>query len=177
VGTEGGKILQPWTKRSSLEVKATVEEIREYLPRAWVEASGASEMLAKTGKRGYYMQAWGSKGATINLSGTGVEGRRRVAFHEMGHRFEDRYPGIIKLEKQFYDRRTAGESLKWLGPGYKTSEVTRKDNFLSPYMGKEYADGYHELLSMGLESLYTGSYDLAKDPDFYDFILGLVSAV
>ena len=102
---------------------------------------------------------------------------RRVAFHELGHRFEDKVPGIIKLEKQFYDRRTAGEALQWLGPGYKTTEVARFDKFLSKYMGKEYKDKYHELLSMGLESLYTGSYDITKDQDFYDFILGLVSAV
>jgi len=177
IGTNGGKIVQPWVKGSRKEVKAILEEVREYLPTAWLEKSGTSEILTKNSKRGYYLGAWGKDTAIISLSGQGASSLRRVAFHEFGHRFEDVVPGIFKLEREFYRRRTAGESLQWLGPGYKTSETSRFDEFLSKYMGKEYRDDYHELLSMGLESLYTGSYDLAKDQDFYDFILGLVSAI
>ena len=175
VGTNGGTVTQPWTKRK--EVKATLEEVREYLPTAWLEKSSNSEILTKTGQRGYYRQKWGKDTAIISLSGTGTAGRLRVAFHELGHRFEDVVPGIFKLEREFYQRRTAGESLQWLGPGYKVTEKSRFDQFLSKYMGKEYRDDYHELLSMGLESLFTGSYDLSKDTDFYDFILGLVSVL
>ncbi len=177
VGTNGGQVKQPWTKGSRKEIKATLEEVREFLPTAWLEKSSTSEILTKASKRGFYRQKWGKETAIISLSGQGASGLRRVAFHELGHRFEDVVPGIFKLEREFYRRRTAGESLQWLGPGYKTSETSRFDKFLSKYMGKEYRDDYHELLSMGLESLYTGSYDLAKDQDFYDFILGLVSAV
>lgn len=177
VGTNGGQVVQPWTKGSRKEVKATLEEVREFLPTAWLEKSSTSEILTKASKRGYYRQKWGKDTAIVSLSGQGASSLRRVAFHELGHRFEDVVPGIFKLEREFYRRRTAGEALQWLGPGYKTSETSRFDKFLSKYMGKEYRDDYHELLSMGLESLYTGSYDLAKDQDFYDFILGLVSAI
>ena len=179
VGTNGGKIAQPWAKGSSKEVKAAAEEVREYLPSEWLAYSSGAEMKAKTVKRGFYRQAYSGNSFTAELclSGSGVAGRRRVAFHELGHRFEDVVPGISNLEHEFYLQRTAGESLQWLGRGYKQEEKSRFDKFLHPYMGKDYGKKYHELLSMGLESLYTGSYDLAKDTDFYDFILGLVSAL
>jgi hypothetical protein len=93
---------------------------------------------------------------------------------------EDMVPGIKKLEKEFYNKRTQGEALKWLGPGYKQTEKTRFDNFLSPYMGKDYGnkdDSFYELLSMGLESVFAGSYDLAKDADYANFIYGIIAAL
>ena len=36
---------------------------------------------------------------------------------------------------------------------------------------------FYELLSMGLESVYRGSYDLTQDEDFADFIYGILAAL
>lgn len=203
VGPKDANDLQPFISGSSVDVKAAVETVRSYLPADWVKASNTRPMKAKKSKRGYYQEAAFKDEAalrargytleqlkaagkikymedTISLSGEAGDGMLRVAFHEMGHRMEDMIPGIKKLEKEFYARRTAGERLEWLGPGYKTSETTRKDNFLSPYMGKDYGNketSFYELLSMGLESAYRGSYDLAKDDDYADFIYGILAAL
>lgn len=204
IGPKDKKDVQQWSKGSKTEAKNAVEKVREYLPTSWLEHSNADEMKAKTSRRGYYMEAtlkdYEARGYTldqlkkwkkadyihgqISLSGVyredGSGGMLRCAFHEMGHRMEDMVPGIKKLEKQFYDRRTAGEDLRWLGHGYKKTEKTRFDQFLSPYMGKDYGNketSFYELLSMGLESVYSGSYDLKKDVDFANFIYGIIAAL
>ena len=203
VGPKSAKDLQEFVKGSSVDVKASVEDVRGYLPQDWLQASNTRPLKAKKSKRGYYREApfkdeadLINKGYTmdhlkaagkleymedhISLSGEAGTSMTRCTFHEMGHRMEDMVPGIKKLEQEFYARRTAGEQLEWLGPGYKMSEATRKDKFLSSYMGKDYGnkeDSFYELLSMGLESAYKGSYDLAKDEDFADFIYGLIAAL
>ena len=163
--------------RSIGEVKEALGNVAQYLPSDWLAKSNATAILTKKVERGYYRQAYGDKAARIALSAS-ADGMQRVAFHEFGHRFEDLMPEIGKLEAEFYKRRTAGERLQWLGPGYKRSETTRFDQFLSPYMGKYYGgDKYYEVLSMGLESVYVGSYDLVKDPDYYNFILGVLTGI
>lgn len=203
VGPKDAKDLQEFIKGSSVDVKKSVEDVRGYLPQDWLRASNTRSLKAKKSKRGYYREApfkdeadLINKGYTmdqlkaagkleymedhISLSGEAGTSMTRCTFHEMGHRMEDMVPGIKKLEAEFYARRTAGERLEWLGPGYKMSETTRKDKFLSSYMGKDYGnkeDSFYELLSMGLESAYKGSYDLAKDEDFADFIYGLIAAL
>jgi hypothetical protein len=93
---------------------------------------------------------------------------------------EDIYPQIRQMEYEFYQRRTEGCKLEWLGPGYRSAEKTRFDEFIHPYMGKDYGNtpesGY-ELLSMGMEGLFAGSFDIFKDPDYADFILGLLASI
>ena len=63
---------------------------------------------------------------------------------------------------------------------YKKSEKGRRDKFTDVYMGKDYGredKGYYEILSMGLEGVYYGAYDLyEKDPEYFDLILGLLAA-
>ena len=204
VGPKDAKDLQEFISGSSLDTKEAIETVRGYLPADWVQASNKRPMKAKKSKRGYYQEAvfkdeeaLKARGYTleqlkrakkmsymedtISLSGEAGDGMLRVAFHEMGHRMEDMVPGIKKLEHEFYRRRTAGERLEWLGRGYKASETARKDKFLSAYMGKEYTGGketsFYELLSMGLESVYRGSYDLTQDEDFADFIYGILAAL
>lgn len=115
---------------------------------------------------------------------TGVSMHRdaptKTVVHELGHWLEGESPALHAAALKFYDRRTAGESLTRMGAGYRATELTRRDKFLSPYMGKEYAyrggpkagQRYAtELVSMGLELMYKDPYWLATaDPDFFDFI-------
>jgi hypothetical protein len=193
---------QEYIKRSSVDGKKAIDEVRNYLPTDWVKASNTRPIKTKKVKRGYYSAAhFKSKDAvekagytieqlerakrmdlledTVALSGEGTASMRRVAFHEMGHRIEDMVPNIKKLEHEFYKRRTAGEELKWMGSGYRQNEMTRFDKFLSGYMGKDYGNtetSYYELLSMGLESVYTGTYEIMDDTDYADFIYGLLAS-
>jgi len=195
--TEGS--AQAWIKGSPGKIKRTIDDVREFLPTAWVDASDLQAMKGKNTKRGFYREAdlkdYAARGytleqltqwkaldrlnGTISLSGDYGPDMLECGFHEMGHRMEDIIPGIKKLENEFYARRTKGEDLKWLGGNYAYTEKTRKDNFLSKYMGKDYGNtetSFYELLSMGLESVFTSSYDLSKDNDFQDFILGIIAA-
>lgn len=58
----------------------------------------------------------------ICISTGGEGGSFSTAIHELGHRFEYVFKNRIRnAEKEFYDRRTEGEPLSWLGPGYGMS--------------------------------------------------------
>lgn len=96
---------------------------------------------------------------------------RRVITHEFAHRVEDSVPHIPLLEEGFLASRTTMENGK-REPlrSYKkgsvgsvilkhdgTKEAVREDNFISPYMGKEYTDNFREVLSMGSEAVFSGS--------------------
>jgi len=163
--------------RPRKETKQALEEARGYIPTAWLELSDTtSAMAVKKANRGYYSH-YGTP--EIVTSGSSIESMRETFLHEMGHRMEYIHPTIKKLEKEFYERRTAGEALQWLGSGYGRDERTRKDNFVSAYMGKDYGGRAYELLSMGIQSAFLsiGRYDLTKDEDYYDFILGVITAL
>ncbi|EJL45703.1 phage putative head morphogenesis protein, SPP1 gp7 family [Brevibacillus sp. CF112] len=170
---------QPWEKGSNSDVSDAIDKAYEWLPTEWVEASLAHPMEGKKVKRGYYSGYASGKGIMALSDEGGNTGMKRVAIHELGHRMEHLRPEIRKLEYQFYQRRTAGEQLQWLGGNYAKSEKARFDNFQHKYMGKDYGnrdDSYYELLSMGMESLFWGrnDVDLTADVDYYNFILGVL---
>lgn len=153
-------------------MRKIVEDAYSFYPKEWVEKSTKrGNLTPKTVDRGYYSD-W-NKIIAIS-SGNGKDGSFETAIHELGHRFERAVPEIRNEEKEFYDRRTKGEELEWLGKGYEKSEVTRKDNFIHPYMGKDYQGQAYELVSMGFEYAYTDPEKLAKDPDMESWIYGLL---
>ena len=97
---------------------------------------------------------------------------------------------ILKIEEEFYNRRTKGEPLQKLSTitgkkFYKPYEVARVDKFLSPYMGKDYStirDGVvikkpanYELLSMGTQCLVSYPEKLMQDRDYARFVLGCLA--
>lgn len=150
--------------------------VRDYSPREWVTKGNDIPINIKVTNRGYFSGISSSSSHTIALSGN-KKTMTRCAFHEMGHRYEVLYPEIVKIEKQFYDRRTAGEELTWLGLGYDKSEKTRRDHFVSPYMGKDYGGDAFELVSMGMEGLYCGTVDMAKDQEFKEMMFGILVSI
>lgn len=103
----------------------------------------------------------------------------RAVVHELGHWLEDADPEVLRKALAFYDQRTAGDNLEWLGDHYSRSEKAKRDQFLSPYMGKAYTSKGKryatEIVSMGLEMFFDDPVKLAKeDPDYFDFIYDLV---
>jgi hypothetical protein len=156
-----------------------LEQAQSYYPKDWVEksaeASRQKPVTIKIGTgRAYY--APGSNAFRLRES-------LKSTAHELAHRMEATIPGVKEMEKAFYDRRTAGEDAKPLRTltgiyEYKMSEIARKDSFLSPYMGRDYNGTAYEILSMGLESLAGGDYDIVKnDPDYAAFIVGLLAGL
>ena len=121
--------------------------------------------------------------------------RKSTPWHEIGHMVEHLNPNALRISKEFIASRTAGETptkLSQIFPGwnYRPNEVTRKDDFIDPYIGKEYQDA-SEVLSMGLEGVFSNStfckfvnahgvYEyklITDDAEFLRLILGMIAVV
>lgn len=153
-------------------MRKVVKDAYDYYPTEWVEKSIKKGNLApKKVDRGYYSDAY----QEIAISGFGDNSYIRTAIHELGHRFERAVPAIKDAEKVFYERRTAGEALQWLGKNYDRSEKSRFDKFLDKYIGKDYGGSSYELASMGFQYAYTDPTKLWDDEDFSTWIYGILS--
>jgi hypothetical protein len=112
-----------------------------------------------------------------------------TAIHEFAHRIEASHGAFIpQMEEEFLKRRTTDaetqtrQKLTTLYKGKK--EYARTDNFVNPYMGKEYPNPTHrEVLSTGMEAVFGGNYgglvgagDTNPDHDMKHFILGLLAS-
>ena len=159
---------------SKSAMRGNVEWAYSKYPRSWVEQSIKEGTLKiKKADRGYYSD-WES---VIAISGDGDNKSNKTAIHELGHRMENVMIELLAKEGDFYDRRTQGERLEWLGEGYAKTEKTRKDDFLSPYMGKDYGGSAYELCSMGFEYAYCDPTKLAQDKDMEEWIYGLLATM
>ena len=103
--------------------------------------------------------------------------------HEYGHAIEYMLPEVKSACGEFLDRRTRDDVMTPLsdvcpGMGYGRDEVTRVDRFMSPYIGKHYANRDTEVLSMGMGYL-TGSQDTmqmyVEDPEYLGFIVAVMA--
>jgi hypothetical protein len=134
--------------------------------------------------RGYYNHGYDV--ATIACGGYNDDS---TMIHEFGHRCEytsDNYAYNTKkladFEREFYQARTAGESvrkLKETNPDYRDEELYRPDKFVNAYMGKEYGLNSRsmEIFTMGVEGVLMNKDQLFEnDPEYFDFILGLLAA-
>lgn len=171
MGTDGVTFGKHLT--GNREMGKVVKNAYGYYPTDWIRRSiDRGSLKVEKVSRGYYND-WRN---IIAISGGGENDPRSLAtgIHELGHRME-RAENLLPHEAEFYKRRTAGEPLKWLGPGYDKKEVTRKDDFTSPYMGKDYGGGAFELCSMGFEYIWTKPEILVKDPEMQNWILGMLA--
>lgn len=156
------------------EMKKIVTQAYEYYPTDWVVNSAKrGKLTVKKVNRGYYND-WEN---VIAISGDGDAYSLATAIHELGHRYE-RSQDLNPQEKEFYERRTAGEPLQWLGKdggNYRRDEMSRFDNFVNAYMGKDYHGTAYELCSMGFEYAYSKPEKLAQDPDMEEWVLGMLA--
>lgn len=155
------------------QVRAVAAAYSRY-PASWVQASANVGAITVTkSSRGYYQD----QGHVMAIGGNLTEYRENNAVHEIAHRME-RVMGLIEAERRFYEERTAGESAEWLGGNYDASEVTRRDNFVNAYIGKDYGGRAYELVSMGTEGIigFTDNVDLSYDEDMRDWITGILLA-
>lgn len=100
---------------------------------------------------------------------------KRTFVHELAHGYEYLSNEIHEDIKAFYDRRTNGEALKWLGRGYSKHEVTRADDFFHPYVGKDYYQygrPASEVVSMGFERIFHDPLNFyMDDKDHFMYLL------
>lgn len=161
------------------DVPAVLEALQMY-PKEFVEGfiKNTGKFLVSAKKeRGFWSED--TKETCVRRGGEASVG---CALHELGHGLERACPVIMTLEKQFYDRRTRGCELEKLSDitgnsAYLDYEVSRKDEFLDPYMGKDYDGRAYELVSMGFDWFFRHPERMIKDPDYFKFIAGILTMV
>lgn len=122
--------------------------------------------------------------AHAGADGSYINGRRMsasVVAHEAGHVLESRSPALRAKSVAFRDGRTIGEEPRWLGPGYRASEVTLDDEWVARggrvYTGKVYknsrgGDYATEIVSMGIERLMRDPADFYRqDLDYFTYLV------
>lgn len=169
----GGELLpEQWAKGSNKITKQQLSEAFFYYPKAWVDYltnSGKKLYTLITPKRGFFndgaVMANGKYYATkfpdyktgyVSIHMTGMI--KTTPYHEIGHYVEYFNKDALRISKEFLTARTKDEKpilLRniFLNTDYKKNEITKPDNFVSPYIGKEY-DNASEVLSMGLELIF-----------------------
>lgn len=193
-----------WAEGSKLVVKRKINYALSYYPHDWSQLlkQNKQQMLAGQVKRGFYANALTDGRGRIKTNAKNdpfkdyvsiyLSSGPAVAFHELGHFIEHHNVDVLRIEKEFIAKRTLGErptKLRDIFPTatYKSSEVTKRDNFINPYIGKEYSNAT-EVLSMGLESLYEPGKGqqfgykngeiiykkITDDPEYLNLIIGLI---
>lgn len=205
----GGEVPDTnFAKGSFKQNKAMLREAFSYYPKAWADFLEKSQRKLYTVKseRGFFhegaVMANGRRYAsnkfanyingyvTINMDGK----RKTTPYHEIGHYVEFFNRDALRMSLDFVKDRTRGEALTQLrelfpGWGYDANEKTRADDFISPYIGKDYGTMASEVLSIGLESLFEPGIGQAKknngrqkvvyanikdDKEFLHLIVGLI---
>lgn len=168
----GGTIRDDqWAKGSSRQNKQMLRNAFSVYPKAWADYLDMTRRKLYTLKveRGFFNEGavmangryfavkfddYRNGYVTIHMDGI----RKTTPFHEIGHYVEFFNPEALRISKEFLLQRTYGEVASKLidifpNLDYSEKEVTKKDDFISPYIGKEYENA-SEVLSMGLESLF-----------------------
>lgn len=195
--------ITPAKKASNVTLKETVQEASNCYPTEWLEKSNnKGELLfSELKKVGDITGSY--NGVEIKLLDVTDKG---LVVHEMGHRMEDVLStrvsiedaidimddvtydwsisidelawvrGLKKLEADFYNSRTVGESY---GPLTGYSCQGKNDRFKDRYAGRTpYADDSYEIFSTGVNNLlYPGRVNLIDDTEFMDFILGILGGL
>jgi len=186
------------TQRVRDEVLFTVDpaELKHTVPRVknratFAQAADDFARLIGRGKLDGQEFSWNVRSRrrahySRNAIFMGSRDPKRTVVHELGHWYEERVPGALTKAVEFWTGRTGGEAFERLrditgNRAYAVKELTKKDKFTHPYMGKVYPQGKStglrntEVVSMGLEHMYAEPVAFAAaDPDYFDFIFGLI---
>lgn len=185
-----------WVKGSNKANKNLLQEAFSVYPSDWLQyiKDEGKKISTKKVQRGYFTISRVDGSVVIDMNGV----RRTTPFHELGHMVEYFNPEALRLSLQFRNARVEGEKMEFLADildykGYGT-EVTRPDNFITPYIGKDYGDKGSEVLSVGLEAVFEPrekgfekrynheikGYEyasIADDEEFLHFIIGMILTV
>ena len=177
VGKSEADLKDHYASRSPMQ--KVISQAFAYYPTDWADVSLAYQKLKPLKrKRGYYSHYGDRVPSEIAISEGGESGALGTAIHELGHRWERLIPGIREREIEFYNRRTAGLPLEWMGlygSGYRRDEKTRRDDFVDAYMGKDYGGSAYELVSMGFEMAILRPTSLWQDEEMSEWIYGMLA--
>lgn len=122
----------------------------------------------------------------VGKDGYGEFTAKKTTIHEFAHRMEDCVPRLKHLEAAYIDsRKESDKKVRIYDDG--RAEYAADAGFRELYSGKTYPDGSSEVMSTGMEVLFTredfrnGVFVSDKNPqmdtDFRDFVLGTIATV
>ncbi|ANT43680.1 minor capsid protein [Lactococcus phage 62503] len=188
-----------WEKGSSKETKTRINDAFAFYPKEWAEYAhqNGKTIFTKKLDRGFFSEA-GLKGKTWksgvvdNGVSIMISDNATASFHEIGHYVEHFNPNAMRLSKEFLSYRTKGEEEQPIRNSiyyYNVRERTKKDNFITPYIGKTYSNAT-EVFSTGLECLFEPgngkvfSHEsrisevvrkkISDDPEYLNFVIGMI---
>lgn len=109
-----------------------------------------------------------------NIISLGSVNEPGVLAHEYAHAVEINYPGAKQAAFDFRTARIGNEekSVIFKGKDGKPDEMGWKDEFFNHYCGKDYGNWCTEILSMGIERVYTDPKAFfQEDPEYFDLCL------
>lgn len=173
--------------------RKAVEDAAQFLPSEWIDRSNTLGPLAVTAnddRGGHRVSLGGVSTITTNSWNSADGSYRATTVHELTHRAEFAYAPLRTAEWGFWTDRNSTVrdgrrvwtnppvSMADLAPHYGANEMTRRDDFVNPYMGKIYPDSRDgrarafEVASMGAEVLAAGADYASDDQDLRHFLLG-----
>lgn len=176
----GGKLSsEQWAKGSNKITKQQLSEAFSYYPKDWVNylTDSGKKLYTLITNRGFFnegaVMANGKYYATkfpdyktgyVSIHMNGM--RKTTPYHEIGHYVEYFNKNALRISKEFLKDRTKDEKSVLLreilfNSRYKKDETTKPDDFISPYIGKDYPDA-SEVLSVGLELVFEPTKQLKK---------------
>lgn len=185
---DGGR---KYVKEVSPTIKQVVDDAMSWLSKGVAKGNKGEdpfndvevgEIHPSKAQRSYYDHRDGTVGIAKGSSANAV-------VHEMGHRLELVNPAVLAAAVAFLEERTKDEPLKRMkdvlpGCGYAPSEKGRKDSWekLFPgkpwkayYVGKVYPNKMTEVVSMGMELMYTNPMHFARqDPEYFKLISAIM---
>lgn len=176
----GGELSpEQWAKGSNKITKQQLSEAFSYYPKDWVNylTDSGKKLYTLITNRGFFsngaVMANGKYYATkfpdyktgyVSIHMTGMI--KTTPYHEIGHYVEYFNKNALRISKEFLKDRTKDEKSVLLreilfNSRYKKDETTKPDDFISPYIGKDYPDA-SEVLSVGLELVFEPTKQLKK---------------
>jgi len=186
--------------------KKMLNNQRDDLPDDWVKkVADESKIHFNNRKRGFYRndgKVWNEnktkkiRKSTLSVGSTEQD---HTALHELVHAVEDRTRdggtppmGEIgtgktgRLQAQFLRKRQKEST----GFDAKVTEMSEgewglSDKFFTHYCGRNYSydknvfdeSQHYEVLSMGIEATMKGKDGMIRDPDYYDFCVGVMAGL
>lgn len=199
----------PGDRTGTPEAKTLMDRATQYFPKDWIAKASTPRApinLEHIEGRASWNDAenrlrYSTKPSAIGYDPPGTD----TMVHEMSHMMEARVPGIEEAENAHWWQRTLNEPTVKLRDvtniAYGDHEVTRPDEFFTPYVGKSYGSGpddHYEILSMGAEAVMAGAagglrglgtdeqarpdaqdrYPLNRaDPELRKFVLGTLATI
>jgi len=102
---------------------------------------------------------------------------KQVFAHEFGHHLGYQLKGFMRVQNNFFKRRTVGEKVSNIMHGIQGKK--NKFKSLDVYAGRIYKDGQTpEVVSIGLEHLWANPYKVAtKDPEWFNMIVSQLKGI